>query len=274
MQRLASHAIGRFPVAMSGPLVAAGICGPDESSFIAVGVNVMRVLPGTGYAAVHAEEVVIGEMSMQEVGPVTLVVSLEPCRARQGPDAVPCCARVADFARSRKVRQVVVGLLDTGKGLGFMLRQGVRVAICDGPEHRSTRGSNTSSRLAELEREYGVGKPPALEVIQVPNLDAINRESRRRMEAASLERRAQVERLLTLIGEGRDPIAVIAGGVAGLGVRDRSRLSELLIAGQSMATPLPEWLRDWVESLVYRTWARERAMGIEREVRQREDANG
>lgn len=286
LNSLADRVIADFPEQMDWPLVAAALAPADGDTFLATAVNVMQ-LEGTGYRAVHAEEVLFEDHETAPAGAVDVLVTEEPCKDRQGsgPAATPCCERVVRFAQGRPIRRVVAGVFATGKGLRLMALEGVRVVLLHGPEHAQMvqevrgRAIDVEARIAQINGECAARGGVEVELRHSSKLDRLNAEGLRRYRLAKQARDAESERILDWLEHAAgDPEADLVEDLlrafprffdAGL----RAILEENLARWQGGAGGGIDRRKAlaFVENRVYVVWCRERAERIMEELRARGD---
>jgi pyrimidine deaminase RibD-like protein len=218
IHQLASSMVGEFPNAMDSPLVAAGIYGTNTQRFYSVGKNVMRLRPVGGYDTIHAEEEAFGELSrraeLSPDEPVCIVVTLEPCRDRKPKGETPCCERIVTFANQHPVDKVIVGTIETGKGLRYLLERGLKVVLLHGLAHKTAireklsmggRG-DPNPNLVELMRM----KRTLLQVREDAQFDAISQEEHRRFLLAAQQRKTQAEEFFETLKVARNEDALFS----------------------------------------------------------------
>jgi pyrimidine deaminase RibD-like protein len=195
VHQLAQRLLGQFPAAMDSPLVGAGVFGTEKKAFCTFGKNVMILSATSGYDTMHAEEQALsaylsapGEQPKEELW---IVTTLEPCRDRQPKTKAPCCERIAGFVEGYGVEniKVIIGILETGKGIRFLLDKKLRVVLLHGEaqkrlieEKYEADGRDARAVVKDLEREFK-SKPQIralLQVIDATKLDSINEEEHQR----------------------------------------------------------------------------------------------
>jgi pyrimidine deaminase RibD-like protein len=279
VHQLAQRLLGQFPTAMDSPLVGAGVFGIQKRGFYTVGKNVMRLLP-IGYEAMHAEEqalsTYVSATSAQPEEELWIITTLEPCRDRQPKTKAPCCERIAEFAAHYGIEKVkvVIGILETGKGIRFLLDKKLHVVLLHGEaqkrlieEKYEADGRDARAVVNDLEREFK-SKPQIralLQVIEATKLDSINEEEHTRFLRAIKHRQGRTIEVLEAIKDAQqaeDPFLMMQNAFPAIFfLRDRLRFEQLLTG------PLRTPFVDFVESLVRRELNKIRNEKIENELR-------
>ena len=290
VQRLSAALVAAFPAAMDSPLVGAGVWGTKAQQFYSTGRNLMKLLPAQGHEIVHAEEQALEAYIKSTITTpeeaLSVVSTLEPCKKRDPKEKVACAKRIFEFSQQHQVERVVIGIIETGKGLGELLEKGVSITLLHGPEHdryieekllADQEFKDPRQKVASLRAKY----PFTLRVIASASLDSINREELTRSLRAIRERDKQLQEVISFLQSSVGEEALFSRALRRFPtlLREEDQDDFVEILAQTKENPAEE-----IENLfsrffarrVYNAWRKLRAQKIERELREREshDAEG
>jgi pyrimidine deaminase RibD-like protein len=263
--------IGEFPKAMASPLVGAGVLVGEDKAFYTTNKNVMRLLPTSGHEVVHAEEEALGKCAGLAPGvSVDIVVTLEPCRGRKPKGEIPCCQRIVNFSKNNPVRRVIIGILETGHGLRYLLSQNINVVLLHGKDHARILGPNALRAIDEFQR----ARNPNLRIIPNATIDPLNQEAYRRFLLAQGPQAALVLEMLRVVEaqkKATDLFAVMLQSFPTvLYQKNRPDFEKNVLLARNLSEPLSVHLEDFFRTQVWWAAARERSQKIEEELRQKE----
>jgi hypothetical protein len=133
---------------------------------------------------------------------VDIIVTLEPCQqSRQPKKDDTCSERILKFSERCKVGRIVIGIVETGHGLRFLVEKGFQIVLLHGPEHLENiqekiqwepgreRALRTIDELKRLKRSN-------LQIIETTKLDPINQEEHKRFLRSKKLWKSQVDAVL------------------------------------------------------------------------------